>query len=501
MSGRLAIAWEPPGPVAAGYMSSRARVPVLNGPVGSGKTTTVLIKAVRIAGEQAPSPRKKARDERGREVPIRLFKLCVVRDTYRQLWKTTIPSWHKRVPKEVGQWTGAEGTPATHKVNFQLDDGSIVDFHVDFIAIGENSVEDAMRGYEPTAFYLNEMDLLTSEVLMYARGRAGRYPDMEDGGPTWYGVLADCNAPEAGSWLHKDIFTKSPAELRDIDVDLFIQPSGLSPAAENTKNLPPGYYPNQCKGAEQWYVERMVKNRPGYSRAAKPVYPDFEDARHVAAEDLNWAIGLPLLVGVDAGGSPAAVFGQRMPNGRWHILDELVADHGTGAVRFGAMLTQRLRERFPHAGTIIGYADPSAFYGADKDAGEKNWAEIVAAKAEIVIRPGPTNDPTSRWDAVRAPLTRSVDAGPAFLLSPRCTVLRTGFNSGYRFKKINPNVDRYQEQADKNEYSHPHDALQYMISAGGEDIEIRARANKRDRRPAGNVHEHDWDPYNAGANA
>jgi hypothetical protein len=183
-------------------MRSMKSTIILNGPIGSGKTTTCFMKAIRLAAAQMPSTRDRRRK----------FKLCVVRDTYRQLWKTTLPSWFKRVPRAIGEFTGAENAPATHKIEFRLEDGTSVDLQVDFVAIGENSVEDVLRGYEPTAFYLNEADLLAREVYTYARGRVGRYPDMSEGGPTWYGILMDCNAPELTSWLYLDMFRSTPAE-------------------------------------------------------------------------------------------------------------------------------------------------------------------------------------------------------------------------------------------------------------------------------------------------
>ncbi|MES2171014.1 MAG: hypothetical protein V4479_09900, partial [Actinomycetota bacterium] len=65
-----------------------------------------------------------------------------------------------------------------------MPDKTVVDFTIEFGAIGENAVEDFMRGYEPTAFYLNELDLLARDVFIYAKGRVGRYPDMNEGGPT-----------------------------------------------------------------------------------------------------------------------------------------------------------------------------------------------------------------------------------------------------------------------------------------------------------------------------
>jgi hypothetical protein len=48
-------------------------------------------------------------------------------------------------------------------------------------------------------------------------------------------------------------------------------------------------------------------------------------------------------------------------------------------------------------------------------------------------------------------------------------MLRKGFNGGYRYKKIGSGGNaRYTPDPEKNEYSHPHEALQYAIAATGE---------------------------------
>ncbi len=485
------IVWKSPGLVSSAFMASMKRVQFLNGPIGGGKTTTNFIKHMRYAARQKQSSRD----------GIRKYKLCVVRDTYRQIWKTTLPTWFKRVPRSEGDFVGAENAPATHRVTFELADRSIVEMQTDFVGIGENAVEDVLRGYEPTAFMLNEADLLAREVYNFARGRWGRYPDMSEGGPSWWGITGDANAPELESWLYTDIFD---ATKRPDDVDLFVQPSGFSPDAENLENLPPDYYTDQAKGQPEWYIARMIENRPGYSRAGKPIYPEFNDRLHVSSE-VHVIAGLPLLIGLDAGGSPAAAFAQRLPNGGWWILDELVAEQGTGPLRFGAMLAKRLggsddkgSVSFAACRTVRGFADPSAAYGADKQAGEHDWIEIVAKAAGVRISAAPTNRLIPRLEAVRRPLMQLIDGKPAVLIHPRCTQLRKGFNSGYRYRKIlQGNMERYGEEPEKNEFSHPQDALQYVMSAGGEDLEIRERKTRTEAELRA-LHRQavtDWDPF------
>lgn len=466
MSERLSIRWDPPGPVAARYYWDRSRVAAIMGPIGSGKTIATLMKLVQLAGEQ----RRSSVDGR------RKFKACVVRDTYRQLWKTTIPSWWKRVPKTLGDWAGADGGPATHSVKFQLPDGSIVDFVIEFVAIGENKVEDVLRGYEPTAFYLNEADLLAEDVLIYANSRVGRYPDMSEGGPSWCGVLLDFNAPDTESWIYKRFVEELPEGWA-----FFRQPSGFDARAENIANLPAGYYEEAAKGQPDWWVRRMVKNEFGFTRDGQPVYPEYNDQLHCAPEDLKPIPGLRLKIGFDAGGTPAATIWQRALNGQWRGLDEIVATGGyTGANRFGDLVAQVLAERY-RGYEAEGWGDPSAQHGHDREAGEASWLETVGNKVGFMIRPAPSNEILLRTEAVRVPLTRLIDGvHPGLIISPRMKMLRKGFNAGYRYRRrVVAGIATTDVLPEKNEYSHPHDSAQYALLGGGEVHEVMGRTQRR----------------------
>jgi hypothetical protein len=454
----------------------------LNGPIGSGKTRTVLMKAIRLASQQKPSTRD----------GIRKFKLVAVQENYRQLHRATIPSIHKLLPRSAGEWNGAVNGPSQFSLTFGLPDNTRVQFDMDLVAIGENAVEDVMRGYEMTCVWLIELDLLAREVYQFARGRVGRYPDMSEGGPSWYGIIGDCNAPEETSWLYEDIFRDTPD-----DVMLLRQPSGLDPLAENTENLPPGYYEKQMAGQPEWYIERMIKNRPGYSRVGKPVFSEFNETLHSSGRVLEPVPGIPLRLGFDAGGSPACVIVQRLANGKWRVLREITSEQGTGPLRFARMVARDLHDYFANWAVIKGWADPSAAYGADKQMGESSWIEIVAAELGIVIEPAPTNALIPRLEAIRRPLTTLIDGEPGFELSWNCAVLREGFNSGYRFRLIRrPGSNYYDEEPEKNQFSHPMDALGYVLSAGGEDLEIRGRKDGRHMATAhaGTQAEFEWEP-------
>lgn len=467
----LNLNFVPPGPVAAAFMASNASVRAIMGPIGSGKTSAALMDGVFRATQQKPSIID----------GVRYYKRAIVRDTYRNLEATTIPSWHSWIPSTLGDWNGSP--PMSHRIRFGLADGTIVDYWVEFIALGDQRIEDVMRGWEGTDIYLNEADRLLREALIYARSRVGRYPSAAHGGPSWYGVLMDFNAPDTENWCYQDC-VENPIE----GLQFFRQPSGFSSSAENLQNLPAGYYDKLATGQPDWFVRRMVRNEFGYSREGQPVYPEFSDSLHVAPQDLEPVRGLPLKIGADAGLTPAAAIGQELPNGQWRILDELVAKPGAGMgpVRFAEELNWLLNNRY--AGLKVGgaMADPASMFGGDKLAGETGtgndlaWLQIVAARTNIVWRPAPTNKLSTRLDVKRVSLRRMIDgATPGYLLSPRCKVLRKGNNSAYCFRRVMvAGSERYHDEPDKNEYSHIQDAEQYLLMTGGQYAEVMGRERR-----------------------
>lgn len=486
------LRWRAPGPVSAAFLRSRARVPAINGPVGSGKTSTVFRKMLLRAIAQPVMVDG-----------VKRYACCVVRKTYRDLWRSTIKSWWRWFPKDQGKWVGADGDPATHLLELDTVDPRTgrscrVDMRVDFVAIGDSSAEDVLRGYEVTDFYLNEADTLANEVYTYANGRVGRYP--AGGGANPYGLLLDFNAPVFGSWV---------ADLMDgarmgSDVEVYIQPPGLlesggrlvaNEEAENLDNLPPDYYAAQLvPGVDDMYVRRMLCNKRGYSRDGKPVFPEFRDDLHVAQVDLEPIPNLPLEIGSDAGRTPALVIGQRNPFGQWLILDELCAlDMGVEAFADATnhLLSSRYRDwtRPARKGgsdlPIRGWGDPASDNASDTTRDEDTWLRIYARHTGIRWRAAPGgNRLTPRLEVVRRPLTTMASQGrPGILVSPRCTKLRQGFAAGYRWRRIQiAGEERFDEKPDKNEFSHVHDALQNLLLGGGGFDDVMERRRSREAR-------------------
>jgi RecA/RadA recombinase len=472
------VEWSPPGPVAHQFSEATDFVTAIMGPVGSGKTTAALMKIIKVAAAQRPSPVD----------GVRRCKALVIRDTFVNIKRTILPTWHGWFPEKMGQWVG--GPPAQHKLVFDLGTGPI-ELIVDFMGIGDDTIENLLRSYEMTCFYINEADLLSFDVLSFLMQRAGRYPSKLHGGPTWYGGWLDFNAPEQDHWLHEllieNIIPGGNGQVAD-GYRLFRQPGGMEKGAENVKNLPPGYYERMLKSMPEWLARRMVHNLWGYSRDGKPVYPEFNDTIHVPEQTLEPVRGIPIGIGADAGGTPAAAIGQRMKDGQWRILAELATGPGTGPTRFSEMLVQTLVERFPGinvANDTYGWCDPSAAYGGDGEDNDPAWLTKVRRATKINFRPTQTNAPSMRQEAVRQPLTRLIDGKPGLLICRSCKQLRKGFNSGYHYRKIAVGgaTGRFDTKPAKNIYSHLNEAAEYLLlgEAGGS-----AGLLGFDRAPGGN---------------
>lgn len=478
--------YQPPGPVGAAFIESTHPIPIIMGPAGSGKTVASAYKGPYLASTWFPVCR---------DGVIRV-KLTVLRDTYRDLARTALQSWHdQRLFPENHPWTveytGGQDRPAVHKLRWEtMRDRSIVpvEFEAYFGAIGDANPEQFAKGFETSFAWLNECDMLIDRVpgLMYSR--TGRYPAVDQISPSeldrvmrpYAAVLqqaglpiaddeivlprvlwGDCNPPDPANWVNQRLIEKA----KDWPLyKMFRQPSGLSPLAENRIGKPRSAYEQDLRTMTPSDARRFVYGEIGYAMDGRPVYDgDFATLVHVADQPLTPVKNLPLAVAMDAGGSPAAVIGQFMPNGQLRLLREVCAEPGTGPNRFSTMVNEVLLADFPGFAVREGFADPSSFYGADRIAGELAWVEIVSMALSINIEPAPSNEPGIRQDAVRWYLRQRIDATtPGLLIDPSCSKIIAGFAAHYKLTKQATAGATDAIAVVKNEYSHVHDALQYL---------------------------------------
>jgi hypothetical protein len=448
-----------PGPKALAFLRSRARVRGIMGPQGSGKTTAALFDAAACAVEM---PACKDGHKH--------FAGVVIRDTYTNLWSTTIRSWNKFFPPTVGAWSGGQNRPAVHKLRFDDPIATIkagkprsIFFEMHFKALSEESVQDALRGSEFTWAYMNEADRLPEDVLTYLIGRVGRYPGQDMfAQPTDFfrGIVADVNPPDVDSWIYRRFVEQKP-ELHEF----FRQPGGRTPQAENLAGLPKGYYTDQvaANAHNPWWIRTMVDGEFGYSRDGKPIYEGYDDTRHCSEINLEPLRGLPLRLAFDQGvKGPAMLVSQYTPEGQLRLLREFVPGR-TGATMFGERCKQLLNSEFQGMPTMdSGVVDPAGLQGSVTEDAHFSWKETVEKSLGIPLIPADTNELDVRIDGVAQMLSTDIKSGvPTFVMDPRCLMLRKGFNSHYRYKKRQGG--EFDDKPQKNEYADPHDALQYKV--------------------------------------
>ena len=170
------------------------------------------------------------------------------------------------------------------------------------------------------------------------------------------------------------------------------------------------------------------------------------------------------------GAPPAAILGEQDTFGRILIPDELTSEN-MGAQRFCREKLKPLLNRKYRGMAIHLEVDPACNQRAQTD--EKSVAQIL--EKELGVRPkgADSNTLVDRLGAVDTVLNRLVEGKPGYLIDPSCKVLIRGFTSGYRYPMSNKGVKG--DSPEKNAYSHPHDANQYLCMAFERDAAREAR--------------------------
>lgn len=516
-----------PGPVAEAYYWDDSSVVGIQGPVGSGKTTTKMRRRLRRA---VMMPRSVIDG-------VRYYKVVYTRETYRQLWATVIPSYLETYPKALGTWSGGRGDPVRHHIRFADEYGEI-DWIAEFMAFGDD-VAASMRGLECTDLDIVEADTNPLDVVSFGAGRINRWPGRKhfEGYPEdqrSYGQIdCDFNAPDEDNWtfqvfhdekgraeIAKQLTASLPEGSRPITISFYRQPGFGEPGTENLKNLSAGYYElqialNKLAGKSD-ITERMVFNRTTYLRAGEPVFSrEFNRRIHVGDESMVPDPGLELLFGFDQGFKAAGIIAQFEEPFHWMIFDEMhFPQERLLAAEFGRRFDARLTERFSHLRRGDGWGDMAGEAGASQATEETaNWNRLAGKAAGIRIRPQRlgANIIGPRLEAVRAPLEFVRGGQPGLLIHPRCKFLIRAFEARYVWTdEVDASGDKRKVPDKRLTEANVMDALQYLLlsrhkanglspisfpSRPGADGEEEAARQGRPLEPAGGLTTR-YDPMN-----
>jgi hypothetical protein len=185
----------------------------------------------------------------------------------------------------------------------------------------------------------------------------------------------------------------------------------------------------------------------------------------------------PLIIGVDAGLTPAAVIGQVAYDGRLVVYDAKISD-GMGALRFlREVVKPLLVNKFPGRRSVV-IIDPAAFQRAQTD--ERTVADIWRSEG-FFVKAAKSNSIAARISAVDRFLTRTIDGKHGVILDPEDALPLTQALAGkYRYK-INTKGVRDESPEKSHPWSDVADAFQYlcMHADGGEMFGGGAMADER----------------------
>ena len=220
------------------FMDSNAFVRCCVGPVGSGKSSAAIIEILARAVAQKPGPDG-----------VRRTRWAIIRNTYSQLRDTTRKTFEQWIPQAWGRW---HEQAFTFTIDKFAGDGTRIHCEVLFRALDRPEDVKKLLSLELTGAYINESREIPKHVLDVLETRVGRYPSKAQGGATWFGIWMDTNPWHAGHWAAKLFGKKLPG------YELFRQPGGRAPNAENVENLPGGYYERLCVGKDKEWISVYV---------------------------------------------------------------------------------------------------------------------------------------------------------------------------------------------------------------------------------------------------
>lgn len=516
-------------------IASRAFIVGGMGPVGSGKTIGFSIKFQHHAALQ------KGRLN-GQGQLIRKSRYVFVRDTYPNLDRNTIPSWNKVVPRHVGSFVLS--APRVHKFSMVLKrDGhlldkdakpiDIADVELEFRAIGDQTVEDALRGLECTAALVNEADRTHPDILTFLAGRVGRFNDLDPDLVVDPFIGLDLNGCDDENWTHK-VLVEETLDQSVIDaiaeliaerplVEYCEQPPAIlegdhipggwmvNPKAENLPNLPKGYYERQYAFAKmrgnQQYIDRMLASKYTPILSGRSVFPEYIDSLH--SGEFEAVPGIPLLVFADQGLLGAVLIAQ-LVKGQLRVLEEIAAVFETeddeihvvqmGGETLGKQVAEMLATKY--SGFRLGDAvcDPAGAAG-EGAVNFKSWRQEFKKGLGHRVRKArvPRNALAPRLRAVRERLNRTIGPERALLVHKRCTMTRRAFRTKYYYQRVGKGSgDGFYNDVPKKVqgYSDLMDALQYGAFEVDKGLDLTPAGEQRiGERTAPVTNDSDFDVF------
>ena len=486
----------------------------VRGPVGSGKSSGCIWHIVLNAMAQRPQ-----------YDGVRRSRYGIIRASYPALKSTVIKSWQQWFKSMINI---TYDTPIRGEMTMPHPDGQ-TQVHMELVLIALDREEEVnkLQSLELTGCHINEAAEIQQGVHQMIKSRINRYPGMDEGGCVKPFILADYNSVDTEHWLYKlaeetrppkhSFYHQPPALLMvghgEGDPDNPIVDAGnnhyiINPEADNlghhipglpdrpptpvakwdkkykqwwVPHLDPDYYADMVFGAEPDWVNVMILNNYGQLRTGRPVFSEYQDLYHFSEKPLEPIKGIPIIVGIDLGLTPAACFTQLTPTGEMIVFDELATEDCSIQKFVEDYLKPHISNKYDKFSYEL-IIDPTAM--ATRSQNDAKAGEYYIKEGGLPYKAGVTNNWTKRKEAVVYFLRKL----GGFKVGPNCPMIRKGFISEYKFEKKRTAISAgnsnplFKEKPEKNIFSHIHDALQYaaLEHSEGRSARRKKRAGQQD---------------------
>jgi hypothetical protein len=442
-------------PTIADFHASEARIRMVRGPVGSGKSVGLgPMEIVRRASEIGVS-----------SDGVRRSRCLVIRNTLQQLKSTclvTLQEWLR----PISYWKVSD---STLYIKFTPADGIPVECDVLLLPLDTPENQQRLLSLEITFCWASEFRELPLELIQAAFSRCGRYPSRVNLKEYYYGLWGETNSFSEDSEYFDFLEGDKPK-----NVDYFVQPGAFEEGAENRENLPPRYYEDLLDANDPAWCAQYVHNKITPSLSGQAVFAKTFDVVFHTREKLFPDYGRAIVLGMDTGRNPALVAGQIDSRGRLLVLGSIFAEN-MGMEKFlNTEARPFLTEVLP-GGKFFVSLDPAARQRSQ--IGEESVVEAVRRLGFSAIL-APTNDITPRLRAVERYLGMQIEGGGGLLIDKRYNhALLLALMRDYRYPR-----DKKGVLAEKPEKGHPEsdlaDGLQYLALSASSNVLARAMAAK-----------------------
>lgn len=465
-----------PNPSAVPFHQATEQVKALMGPVGSGKSSAVVMEFFLQCLE---SP-----------VPVRGL---VLRESWPQLRDSTVVTWREWLPEpDLSVWheserrmtvtaPGADGVRRSHTMDFRharraAEASNLLSTEYSFIWLEECvPALDVGRGVMGGG--------LPKDMFQLALTR------QRQRGAHRLHIICSFNPPPKSHWCFQDFVGPSlteqgRAEMARKGFAFFKQPPG-----ENAAHLPPAYYDRLREQLSPELVRRFVDGEPLTVYPGSRVYADVIEDVHIV-DDVPLLPGVGLISMHDFGRTPAALLAQLTSEGQLRVVRELQL-WGAATAKLAEQMRLLLRNDFPGQDWLRGWGDPA---GQNPTETDDTTSFKIMAKHGFPLTAGALTF-LARREAVKVRCARMVGSQPALLISRAgCPLLCEALLGGYRYPQNMDGSIGYHPL--KNDFSHLANCLEYGIS--GEFSYLTGDATQEPPAPVAGRFRTGYDPLATG---